>query len=170
MRISLGKIVAAHGIKGLVKILPFGGDPKLLKELSPIYKGQENGATIEITLKNAIGKYWLAEIEGVKDRNAAESIIGTELWVEESLLPAPKTTDNKLYAHHLIGLAVIDNGASTGTIKSVVNYGAGDLLEIQTPEGLSFLMPFTHENFGDIDNAAKTIEGHNTAIFIELAS
>ena len=59
-RICIGKITSAHGVKGLVKILPFGEDPALLEQVDE-YK---------ITLKNPMGKYILAEIEGVNGRDA----------------------------------------------------------------------------------------------------
>jgi len=61
-RACVGRIAAPHGVKGLVKILPYGEAPSLI-ELCDTYT---------LTLKNRLGKYILAEIEGCADRTADE--------------------------------------------------------------------------------------------------
>lgn len=147
-RICLGKIAGAHGIKGLVKIFPYGDDVSLIETLSPLYTGESSTDTLEITLKNPQGKFILAEIKGITDRTDAENIKNTELWVDRDKLPVPD--EGEFYYEDLIGLNATDlSGETVGTIKAVHNYGAGDLLEI-TINGDDILIPFTDDYVPDI--------------------
>ncbi len=84
-----------------------------------------------------------ARIEGIGDREEAEKLTGTELWVARAALP--ETADEEEYYHHdLIGLAATRrDGAALGQVVAMRNYGAGDLLELRTPEGRVVLVPFT---------------------------
>lgn len=141
-RVCLGKIVAAHGIKGLVKIQPFGEDVTLLQSLSPLYVDEYGDKRLDIALKNPMGQYILAAVENVDNRTAAEALRGTELWVEAASLPKIEQ-ENVYYYADLIGLKVIDEtGAPAGVVLNVQNFGAGDLLEIGPPSGESYYVPF----------------------------
>ena len=84
-RVILAKIADVHGIKGLVKIFPYGEDITLLESIESVYA---QNTPIKITLKNALGKFILAEIEGVQSREDAEKYKGQELSVDKDALPA----------------------------------------------------------------------------------
>lgn len=161
-RIVLAKIAGAHGVKGLVKIHPFGEDISLLETISPIYT--DKGHPVTITLKNASGKFILAAIEGIENREDAESLKGTELCVDADQLPEIEDTDS-FYYHNLVGMDVADkSGAPLGTIKAVENYGAGDLLDIQFKTGERFLLPFTKDTVPDISDYQATIQNYEEYI------
>ena len=146
-RICLGKITAAHGLKGLVKIRPFGEDTALLNDT--LYTSDTGPDALSITLKNPMGKFWLAAIEGVDDKTKADELRGTELWLDRDKLPEPE--DGEFYIEDLTGLKAEDkNGKAVGIVISVQNFGAGDLLEIQPPSGESFYIPFTKETVPDV--------------------
>lgn len=148
--LGIGKIVAAHGVKGLVKILPYGGDfswqsgDVLTKE----------GKPVAITLKNPAGKYILASVKDVTDRTAAESLAGTELFTTREKLP-PLKDKNKFYIADLIGLEAVEDGKTIGKIIAVDNFGAGDLLEIRSASGESFYLPFNDDYVGEISDTVK---------------
>jgi 16S rRNA processing protein RimM len=146
-RILIGKIINAHGVKGLVKITPFCDDPRWIETLGPVYKAETGGETLKVIMKNSAGaKFWLAGVEGITERNGAEALRGTELFIDRDKLPAIKEK-NTFYHADLIGLKAIDeNGLAIGTVIDVVNFGAGDLIEIQPSGGQSFYLPFTKEN------------------------
>ena len=149
-RVSLGKIVDAHGIKGLVKILPFDDQPKLIEELGPVYKNETGLDTLKITMKNSAGnKYWLAAVEGVVERDGALALRGTQLFVDRDKLP--QAEEGTHYFTDLEGLPVVDtNGKEIGTVASVQNFGASDLLEIQPVGKDSFYLPITDDNVLEI--------------------
>lgn len=158
-RICLGKIVAAHGVKGLVKIRPFGDDFTLLGGI--LYTAENGPQTISITLKNPLGKYILAQIEGVTDRTQAEEIRGTELYAERTALP-DLDEDEGHYFEDLLGRKVFDeHGESVGNIIAVENYGASDLLEIRSPRG-TFLIPFTDDHVTDVKDTEIVIKDYES--------
>lgn len=161
-RIALGKILGAHGVKGLVKIKPFGEDPLLIETLGPVFTGESGDETLTVTMKNAAGKdIWLAAIAGIADRDAAESLRGTSMFVDAGKLPKIEE-ENSYYHKDLIGLTVIDEtGQTIGEVIGVDNFGAGDLFEIKPHDGQSFYLPFREEFVAGVDLARKTLNVRN---------
>jgi len=155
-RTCLGKITAPHGIKGLVKIFPYGEEPALIETLSPVFTSEDK--TLSVTLKNMMGKHILAQIEGCNSREDAEAIKGTELWVNRSDLPDLNNQD-EFYIDDLSGLDAYDENTDEkiGKIMSVQNYGAGDLLEFKPLIGDSYFIPFQNEHVGDVSLDEKKL-------------
>lgn len=144
-RVCLGRIAEAHGIKGLVKVLFYGDDPESLEKYGALYTSETGMETLILTLKNPQGKYYLAEVEGVTDRNQSEALRGTELWLDRDKLPQPG--EGEYYIADLIGLdAVTENGEKIGKVTAIDNFGAGNLVDIQPDKGESFYLPFTKQN------------------------
>jgi 16S rRNA processing protein RimM len=155
-RVCLGKIVSPHGVKGLVKILPYGDDPALL-ETAPVYTSENGHETIKISLKNAMGKFILAAIFGVNDRNEAEALEKCSLYVPRETLP--EITDNNTYYYEdLIGLQALDTqGEVVGKVVAVDNFGAGELLEIKPLSGSLYYIPFTNDYVPDVNLENRTV-------------
>ncbi len=166
-RVCLGRIAAPHGVKGLVKILPYGEDPYLLEDLSPIYTDKSKDDTVRaIKLKNQMGKYILAEIEGCNTREQSDALKGIELWVDRDALPEIED-EGEFYIEDLIGLtANNENGDTIGNICAVQNFGAGDLLEIKPKSGSTFFVPFKDDFIVDINLDDGIIALKNYEIFI----
>src|SRR5688500_6123917 len=119
----MGRIGAAHGIKGEVRIQSFTEDPLALVSYGPL-STDKPGLTIKLLV---------ARLEGVNDRNAAEKLNGVELYVDRALLPETDDEDD-FYHADLIGLkARLADGSEIGEVMAVPNFGAGDLLEIRDP-------------------------------------
>lgn len=149
-RLRVAKIATAHGIRGLVKLECYAEDPSCLENYGPLYTGERGENTLSIRVKGAHGQHLLAEIEGVSDRTQAESLRGTGLYLDRSVLPDPE--EDSFYHADLLGLTVLTpEGAKIGTVRAVQNFGAGDLLEVWPDMGTTFYLPFTKENFPDID-------------------
>lgn len=147
-RVCLGKIATAHGVRGLVKVLVYAEDPALLSGV--LYLGETSKDTLTLTMKNSMGKYWLAEVDGVSDRNAAELLRGTKLWTAREALP-DTDDDDDFYIEDLIGLtAETADGKTAGKVIALDNFGAGDLLEIKPPVGDSVYIPFTKAEVPEI--------------------
>ncbi len=157
-RICLARIAGAHGVKGLVKLLPYGENPSILETADAVFTDPKSAKTIKITLKNPVGPHILAEIAEITNREDALALKGTELYIEESALPA-LDNENTFYYNDLKGLKALDEtGTEFGTIIAVDNFGAGDLLEIQPLDGGNqFYLPFTKENTGAVSLKEKTI-------------
>lgn len=144
-RVCLGKIAGSHGVKGLVKITPYGDDPSLIETLGAAYTSKDGSDTIEIALKSAAGKHILALVKGVNDRDQSDLLRGTELYYDRDALPTIDE-DDTFYYDDLVGMDAVDeNGNVIGSIKAVVNYGAGELLEVRIKGGKELLVPFTDQ-------------------------
>lgn len=154
--ILLGVIGAAHGIKGEVRIKTFTGDPLAIAAYGPLV--DEAGRRYEISEARAAKEVVVARLKGVVSREAAEALNGVNLFVTRDKLPDSDDEDEFLQAD-LIGCQVIaPDGAVLGSVTAVANYGAGDLLDIATPDGRSILMPFTKAFTPRIDIAARRID------------
>lgn len=148
-RILIGEIATAHGIKGFVKLRSFVEDESLL-EGDHVFTAETGEKKISLKLKNEMKGDWLAEVKGVSDRNEAERLRGTKLYVDRDVLP--DTDDGEYYIEDLKGLKVVDqNGKEIGVALSVENFGASDLLDIKPANGASFYVPLTDETIIDID-------------------
>lgn len=153
--ILLGVIGAAHGIKGEVRIKAFTGDPLAIADYGPLT--DEKGRRFEIAEIRPAKEVVVARLKGITSREAAESLNGVNLFVSRDKIPAPEDEDEFLQAD-LIGCAVVGpDGVVLGTVTTVANYGAGDLLDILLPDGRSVLMPFTKAFAPRIDIAARRI-------------
>ena len=150
-RLCIAKILNAHGIRGLVKIRIYADDIDLVKGSDAVlYRDAEGSDQIKITLKNPIKGDYLASVEGVDDRNAAEELRHLEIYMDEAKLPT--LDDDEVYHRDLVGLSVIDSEKNKlGTVKLMQNFGAGDLLEISPNSGNNFYLPFNKEIIVNID-------------------
>ncbi|MBY0281404.1 MAG: ribosome maturation factor RimM [Alphaproteobacteria bacterium] len=131
--VCLGEIVAAHGIKGWVKIVTFTEYPEDLVAYGPLIRQDMTPIVIHIeNLKSATTV--LARIEGCITRNQAETYRGTKLFIYKDQLPPLE--EDEYYHEDLIGMKVFDEaGAVVGTVEALQNAGAGDFLEISPIEG-----------------------------------
>lgn len=148
-RICIGAIAGAHGVKGLVKIKSFTEKPKDVAAYDTL--GDETGdRRYDVTLVGSSRGLVVARVEGVEDREAAQALRGTRLYVDRSALPA---TEEETYYHaDLIGLdAVGVDGAAIGTVKAVHNYGAGDVIEIERRDEEPLLVSFTRSAVPEVD-------------------
>lgn len=154
--ILLGIVGAPHGVRGEVRIKTFTGDPLGIAGYGPLSDGK--GRSFEITDVRPAKEVVVARLKGVTTREAAEALNGTELFVARDKLSADEDEDEFLLVD-LIGCSVVGlDGTVLGTVTVVENYGAGDLLDIETPDGRSVLMPFTKAFAPRIDIAARRIE------------
>jgi 16S rRNA processing protein RimM len=154
--VLLGVIGAPHGVRGEVRIKSFTGDPLAIASYGPLLDG--TGRRFEIADARAAKEVVVARLKGVTSREAAEALNGVQLFIAREKLPAAEDEDEFLQAD-LMGCAVIGpDGTTLGTVTTVANYGAGDLLDIATPDGRSVLMPFTKAFAPRIDIAARRID------------
>jgi 16S rRNA processing protein RimM len=152
----MAEIVGVHGVKGVVKLKVFAEDPDALLDYSPLH--DESGAKAFALLSLEPHKnIFLAELEGVGDRTAAEKLRGVKLYVPRDRLPAVDKK-NTFYHADLAGLAAkYPDGRPLGRVLGVANFGAGDLLEIKPEQGASFYVPFTDKCVPGINLAAHEI-------------
>lgn len=155
--VLLGRITGVHGLKGEVKIAAYTGQPEDIAAYGPL-TGAHGGVFEIAVIRSAKGGSVIAALKGVADRNAAEKLKGTDLYVSRAMLPPPGNSD-EFYHSDLIGLnAVSPAGEAIGKIVGVHNFGAGDLLEIRFEgERQPELIPFESSHVPRVDVAGRQI-------------
>jgi 16S rRNA processing protein RimM len=155
-RVCVAQIGAPHGVRGEVRLWPFTADPMALRDYG-VLESEDGARCFEIESVRPAKDYLVARLHGIADRNAAEQLTNTKLFVPRSRLPAPDT--DEFYHADLIGLPVFDmNDQQLGTVAGVHNFGAGDLLEVQpVAGGAPVLLTFTQAVVPVVDLAARRI-------------
>lgn len=145
-RIALAAVAGAHGIKGEVRLKLFSDSAENLGRYNLLYVG---GVERQLMNVREAGKGAVARIEGISDRGAAEALRGSLLEIDRTALPPLE--EGEYYYADVIGLPCVDReGQAVGTVVSVENFGAGDLLEVQVANGKTSLIPFK-SGMADLD-------------------
>jgi len=150
--ILIARIAGAHGIKGFVKLKCFTERPESVLKYKPLC----DAAGREFKLvKIGSGDPMVVGIEGVLDRNAAEALTGTELFVPRT---AFGLKEGELLLSELAGFNVLDaKGARVGTALRVENFGSGDTLEVELAPGKTALVLLNSDGLLEIRAPAREI-------------
>jgi 16S rRNA processing protein RimM len=135
--ILLGRITDAHGIRGSVKLKSFTADPKAIASYGALQTA--DGRVIEIARMKPSNDGFIADLKNIKDRNAAETFKGQDLLIAREKLPVAQ--DDEIYLVDLVGQEASHNGIVLGKIIGIENFGAGDLLDIETGAKETLLVP-----------------------------
>ena len=137
-RIALAAVAGAHGVNGGLRLKLFTDDPEKLRRYEPLYV---NGVPRRLVELRQSGKAPIARFEGITDRSAAEALRANLVEVDRSALPPLE--EGEYYHADLVGLSAVDTqGKLVGSVAAIENYGAGDLLEVETAGGSRSLVPF----------------------------
>lgn len=127
--IVLAAIAGAHGVGGEVRLKVFADDLAAHRSF--------NGGALTLT---SLRDGSIARFAEVRDRTAAEAMRGTVLTVSRAALPP--LAEGEYYHADLIGLPAFDSdGEPLGEVVAVENFGAGDVVEVERPNGKRFMAP-----------------------------
>ncbi|MDR1071719.1 MAG: ribosome maturation factor RimM [Rickettsiales bacterium] len=123
-KILVGEIAAAQGMKGEVRVHTFTENPADLADFPDL----------KLRFVRAAGpNVGIYKMDGVENRTDAESLRGTELYVNRAALPKLKAGEH--YVADLIGMKI---AGSEARVAYVHNFGAGDILELDSGEMIVF--------------------------------
>lgn len=154
--IQVGRVAGAFGVRGEVRITSFTAEPLALVDYKTLMR--EDGQTaLTLTSGRAAKGGVVARAVEIETREQAEALRGLKLYIPRSVLPEPD--EDEFYVTDLIGLAVrTPEGEALGVVKSVQDFGAGDLLEIAPAEGgATWYLPFTREAVPDVRLADRLV-------------
>ena len=137
-QVTLAAVAGAHGIGGEVRLKLFAQGLESLKRHRHFVAG-ERTLTLTALKPGNIGA--IARFAEIADRAAAEALRGTLLSVPRSALP-PLEEGEYYYADMVGRPCMAADGEALGQVVAVENFGAGDLLEIEKPDGKRALIPF----------------------------
>ena len=155
--VTLAAITGAHGVTGEVRLKLFGEGVAALSAHKSFNAGALTLAKVRDDGKGGA----IARFAEIADRTAAEKLRGTALTVPRSALP--KLGEGEYYHVDLLGLAAItDAGERLGTVVAVENFGAGDLIEIERPNGKRFMVPMRAEAVPEWDSERLVVSADFT--------
>ena len=135
-QILVGKIVAPQGIRGDVRVQTYSEKPSDFagfKVISSRFKDTDFKFIRVVPNSTVI----IAHVAGFDDRNAAETLRGTELFIDRGTLPDLKK--DEYYQADLIGFSVVRDGEKIGVVVGFQNFGAGDIIELDNGDYISFI-------------------------------
>ncbi len=139
--VLVGRVGAAHGIRGEVRVKSFTAPMDAIGDYGPLLVS--GGGRLTVDRLRVQGDMLVVKFREVADRTAAEKLTNLDLSVPRSALPEPEDEET-FYHADLIGLRVEEaNGNLLGEIVTVPDFGAGDLLEVKPAGAKSFYLPFT---------------------------
>lgn len=151
-RVCLGVITGAHGVRGQVRVRSFTEEPAAVAAYGPL-EDEAGARRFRLAVTGRAKDELIARIDGVADRDAAEALRGTRLFVDRAALPPPDDPE-EFYLADLIGLAAeTAAGAALGRVVAVHEFGAGPVVELAPDEGRPLLVPFTRAAVPTVDLA-----------------
>jgi 16S rRNA processing protein RimM len=135
--------MGAQGLKGEVKAKVFTDTPDALPRYGVLHT--KDGRKLKITaFRPAKEGEAVIAFEGISDRNAAEALKGTQLFVDRAALS--DTEEDEFYHADLIGLEARDSeGRVLGKVAAIHNFGASDVIELARADGDQVHLAFTRE-------------------------
>jgi len=155
-QVCVGAIAGSYGVRGEVRLKSFCAEAEAIADYSPL--SDESGQrSFTVTLTRPIKNGFAARLGGISTKEEADALKGLQLYAPRDRLPA--TDDDEYYHADLIGLTVYDTGGTElGIVRSVMDHGAGDLLEIHGPAlKTTVLLPFTKACVPTVDLASGRI-------------
>lgn len=143
--VTLAVIIGAHGVAGEVRLKLFGEGVDSLRRYGSFDAG---GRMLTLKSVRPGPNGAVARFAEIGDRTVAEAMRGTDLTVPRSALPP--LGEGEYYHADIIGLTcTASTGDMLGIIVAVENFGAGDIIEVERPNGKRFMAPMHVVTLGD---------------------
>jgi 16S rRNA processing protein RimM len=154
---AIGKVVAAHGLQGTLKVDSWSDFDERFDALEWVFlqvEGREP-ARFKVVDVRFSTRHVLLKLDGLTRREQAETFKDAELLVPESeRWPLPP---NRYYISELIGLEAIGlDETKLGSVTDVICSGAQDILVVDGPHG-ELLIPIVDEWVSDVNIAAGQV-------------
>jgi 16S rRNA processing protein RimM len=156
-RLAIGIVRTSHGINGFLKVRSLSGEVEHFLRLKRIYiRIREDWAPFAVEQASAAaGETVLLKLEGINSIEEAGRLRGMEIWADRAA--AAPLKDGEYYLADLAGCRVLWQDEEIGKVKTVVEGGLSDFLEVVDPRGRTVLIPFTERSVGEVDVVAGTI-------------
>ena len=160
-QLRVGRLLKAHGLKGAIKLELYTDSPNerfvpgAVLELQVPQESPWFGKTVTVTELRWYNQSPVIFLEGVTDRNIAETLIRAILLVHADVEELPKEAD-AWYDHQLVGLKVMREGVEVGVVARVDHFPAQDILAVTVGEK-EVLVPFVKAIVPEVNVEAGTV-------------
>lgn len=162
-RLRVARIGKPHGIRGEVTAQLYTDEPAerlapgetLIRVPGP--QTHDQGTTpLTVTSQRWNKSICLLGFAEIRDRNAAEALRGTMLYVD--VAAEPEDDEEGWYSHELEGMSCLGaDGREYGVVLELLTGDAQDLLVVRTAAGQEVMVPFVEEIVPEIDPEARRI-------------
>ncbi len=135
---ELGRILKPQGIRGEVKIEAYTDDIGRFDYLPHVFMKQGSDMVkIELEQKRTDSSFAYIKLQGIDDRNQAETLRGKYLYIDRE--NAAVLPEGRHYIEDMIGLAVADTeGNDLGRLAEIIQTGAADVFRIEGKRNMMF--------------------------------
>ena len=160
-QLRVGRLTKAHGLKGAIKVELYTDDPARRFVPGAVFTLQVptsspwHGKSLELIELKWYNTHAVAFFKDVPDRTTAESLVKAILWVDHDLAEESGEED-AWFDHQLIGLSVLRDGITVGTVAQIDHFPAQDLLTVTTDTG-DVLVPFVKAIVAAVDIKSGTL-------------
>jgi 16S rRNA processing protein RimM len=134
-RITIGKIVGVHGLKGTLKIHSYAESLEIFQSGTMIWVRSSDGKETEYEIDwiKPHSRGALLALNNIGDRDQAKALVGADLQIKRAVLPELET--GVFYWHELIGLQVYTtDDRYLGQLESIIETGANDVYVIKNDD------------------------------------
>jgi 16S rRNA processing protein RimM len=155
--IRIGRVTRAHGVSGELEVRPDWEHSRGLLEAREVILEAESGAleARAVRSRRQTPKGVLIALEGIVDRDEAETRRGNAVWIPRDVLPS--LADGEYYLCDLIGASVLCDGP-VGTVVEVQMYPSVDAIVIEAADGTRFEQPLLDEWIASVEVAERRVE------------
>lgn len=153
-RLAVGRITGVHGLRGEVKITPYGEFEGLREGVVRFKDGLEPPYVVIQEIRRHRGQL-IAGLKGYTDRGSSEALVGREVYVRTDELP--ELSDGEFYVHDLMGMDVwSEDGRAVGKVTGYISAGGNGVFEVSGQFG-DVLIPSSVETIKEVDRGQKKI-------------
>ncbi|MBP0597904.1 ribosome maturation factor RimM [Herbaspirillum sp. LeCh32-8] len=152
--VTIGHVTGAYGIQGWIRVRPYSAEADALLSAKTWWLEKSGAPKQDVEVMQSKGHSGdvVARLTGVADRNAAEALKGTVVYVSRKHFPV--LDDNEFYWVDLIGSSVENlQGEQLGVVSDMMDNGAHPILRVVMP--VQQAAPQT----ADADNAVPAKKG-----------
>jgi 16S rRNA processing protein RimM len=155
-KLAAGVITGTHGVSGWLKVRSYSDESDHLTVLrEALFRKGAVERVLAIEEARALPRGVLLKIRGMDSPERARSLVGWEIWVPRP--QAARLLDGEYYAVDLCLCSLWFGEEEIGSVRSVSEGGASELLEVQGKEGRTFLVPFIDHFIGDVQLEKRKI-------------
>ncbi len=147
----IGQIVAAHGLRGQVKLRAFTDRPDHIQQhVRTVFVGEHRRPHRLLALHQPKPGVLIFTLSDITDRTAAEDLRREEVYIAAN--EAAPLDEDEYFLHDLYGLRVErEDGETLGTVREVIETGANDVLIVKRTSGGELLLPVIRDVIVHLD-------------------
>jgi len=151
-QIEVGRLGAAHGVRGWLRVQSFTDPPQRLFEWQRWRL--QSGTEVNVLESRPQGNGWIARLEGIDDRDAAGRLSGQLVLVDRGELPA--TTAREYYRADLVGFEARNvEGVLLGVVDHFIDTPGNAVMVIRGTR--EYLVPMSAQHLRSVDQQARRL-------------